>query len=240
MGHGLPLVALLDRCVVVEGGVRDLHLASDFERERDVDASQPLERARLRRDVGDIAGRPAALRLVDELVVVEGVEKGPEDILRGELGSDQALKALIRAQHVDVAEAVATAGHQQHEGFGLGAVGCTVVALTDTELRIEHGAYAELAHRLDNERKSRVRRYSVGVVDDFDRVREEPRLARHNRYLCTNACRYARVISTDECQHRGRRCRRHLSTGRRTTIVGREGGVPVPVGRQRSKMSPGG
>jgi hypothetical protein len=143
-------------------------------------ATQPLERARLRGDVGDLAGRPAALRFVDELVVVEGVEKGPEDVLGGKLGADQALKALVRAQDVDVAEAVATAGHQQYEGFSLGAVGCTVVALTDAELCIELGAHAKLAHRLEDERKSRVRRHCVGVFDDFDCVGEEARLARHD------------------------------------------------------------
>jgi hypothetical protein len=73
------------------------HVASDFVRERDVHAPQPLERARLRGDVGDLAGRPAALRFVDELITVEPVEKGSEDFLGRELGANQTLKALVRA-----------------------------------------------------------------------------------------------------------------------------------------------
>src|SRR5580698_6017963 len=47
-------------------------------------------------------------------------------------------------------------------------------------------------------------------------------------------------LRTEKHQHRGRRCR---GTGRRvvgTATVGREDGVPVPVGRRRWKVSPGG
>jgi len=80
-------------------------VASDLVRERDVHAPQPLKSARLRGDVGDLVGRPAALCFSDELVTVEPVEKGSENFLGRELGADQTLKALVRSQDVDVADA---------------------------------------------------------------------------------------------------------------------------------------
>jgi len=134
---------------------------------------------------------PGALRRCasrDELVAVEPVEKGSDDFLGRELGADQTLKALVRAQDVDVADAVAACGHQQHDAFRFGAVRRTVVALTEAELCVQIGAHTKLAHRLEDERKSRVRRHRIGVFDDFDRVGEEARLARHDEQdITTNA-----------------------------------------------------
>jgi hypothetical protein len=136
--EGFPLVALLDRGVVVEGGGGALPLGGHPVHQGGVDAGQALEGDVLGRDVGHLAGRPGRLGRQDQLLVVTGVEAVAERIGRGQRARQEAAEPAIGLEHGDVVEAVAARREQQDQGLELLRLRVAALPLAEVDVLPDH------------------------------------------------------------------------------------------------------
>ncbi len=149
--EGFPLVALLDRGVVIERGGGALPPGGHAVHQGGVDVGQALEDGGLGRDVGHLAGGPSRLGRQDQLLVVTGVEAVAERIGRGEPPAEEPPQPAIGLEHGDVVEAVAARREQEDPRLDL--LGFRVAALPRAEVDMlgDRPVQAHGAHRLQDQ-----------------------------------------------------------------------------------------
>jgi hypothetical protein len=171
-------VALLDRRVVVQRRARDPRLLRHRVHERDVARRQPHEGRALFRDVRHLSRGPSLLGLRDQALVVKLVQQAQEHVRRRQ-PADEPHQPLVRAQHLDVVEALAARRHQQHQRLDLLGIGRSAVATADQERPVQRVRQAHRAHGLDHQRQARARRQGRVVGNHLDRVGQDAGLGRH-------------------------------------------------------------
>jgi hypothetical protein len=150
VGQGLLLVALLNGGIVIQGGLGAPALRGHPVHQRRVHAPETLEGGILRRDVGHLPGRPLGLGLLDQRVVVAGVEEVAEGVHRGKTSPQEPAEPAVRLEHRDVVEAIAARGEQEDEGLDLLALGVAALAGADVDVLPDHPRQPQRAHRLQD------------------------------------------------------------------------------------------
>jgi hypothetical protein len=181
VGQGFPLVALLDRGIVVEGrrGVPALR-GHPVDQGR-IHVREALESGVLRGDVGDPVGGPLRLGLEDQLVVVERVQEVAQGVGRGEAAPQEAGEPRIGLEHTDVVEALAPGGEEEDQGFDLRRLGVAALALADVDVLGDRFVQPEGPQRLHDEGQPGPAGHGVGPLDHFDGVRQQALAHRGDR-----------------------------------------------------------
>jgi hypothetical protein len=168
-----PLVALLDRGIVVEGRQGALPLGGHPAHQGGVDAGQSLEGGVLGRDEGHLPGGPGGLGRPNQPLVVAGVQEVAEPIGRGEAPAEEPLQPAIGLEDGDVIEAVAPGGEEEDQGLDLLGLGVAALALAHPHRLADHPGQAEGAHGLQAEGQPRPAGHRVRARDDLHHVRQE-------------------------------------------------------------------
>lgn len=171
VAQGLPLVALRDRGIVIEGRGAALPLGGHPVHQGGV----------LRREVGHLPSGARGLGLADQPVIVDRVEEVAEPIGRGEPPAHEAAEASVGLQHRDVVEAVAPGGEQEDQGLDLLRLGVPALPLAEVDVLGDRLVRPEGAHRLQDQGQSGPAGHRVGPLDHLDCVREEPLAHRGGR-----------------------------------------------------------
>ena len=182
-----PLVALLDRGVVVQGGRGALALGGHLVHAGGVDAGQSLQRRILGRDVGHLAGGPLGLGRGDQLVVMKRVEEVPKPIGGRGPPAEAAAEPAIGLEHRDVLEAVPAGGEPEDQGLDLLGLGVAALPLAEVDVLPDRPGQSQRAQRLEDEGQAGPAGQSVPVRDRLHRVRQEA-LA-HRGAGCAAGCR---------------------------------------------------
>ena len=139
-----------------------------------VHVPEALERGGLRGDVGHLPGGPRGLGLLDQRVVMEGVEEVAQRIRRGKLPIQEAAEPAIGLEHGDVVETGAPGREQEDQGLDLLDLAVPALALADVDVLGDRLVEPEGAQRLEDEGQPGAAGQSSCVRDHFHRVREEP------------------------------------------------------------------
>lgn len=169
VGAGLPLVALNDRGVQVQGGPSGgprCHRPVD---QVLVDRVQGLQRGGLGGNPGSVGGPLGPGRLV-----VAGRQKGVEGVGGGHLAAQEADQPGVAPEDPDILHALAASGQEQHQRLELGVLREAPVADAQAEDLLHYGIQAEGEHRLGDERQARVRRQVHRLRRRFEDERQDP------------------------------------------------------------------
>lgn len=173
VGQGLPLVALREGGIVVQGRLRAPALGGHPVHQDRGDPRQPLEGGGLRRDVGHRAGRPLRLRCGEERLIVKGVEAVAQRIGRGELPAPEAAEPAIGLEHRAVVETIPARGEQEDHRLDLLALAVAALALPDLHVLGDRVVQPQGAQGLQDQGQPGAARHRVRARDHFHRVREE-------------------------------------------------------------------
>ena len=173
VGQGLPLVALDDGRVVIEGRLGPLALSGDPADEGGVDPREALEGRGFRGDVGHGPRGPGRLGCREVGVVVAGVEELAQGVGPGEPTVQEATEARVGLQHPDVVQAGAPRSEQEDQGLDLLGLGIAALPFPDLDRLRDHPVQAQGPQGLHDQGQAGPSRQRVGGRHRFDRIRQQ-------------------------------------------------------------------